>query len=66
MLLGANDTGDDPSMRGLAAYCLIERGWSFARLYGDDIDLEAFKAERERKLDEFAALAAAEEDLGVR
>ncbi len=28
--------------------------------------IEAFKTERERKLDELAALAAAEEDLGVR
>jgi excisionase family DNA binding protein len=28
--------------------------------------LEAFKAERDRKLEELAALAAAEEDLGVR
>jgi excisionase family DNA binding protein len=28
--------------------------------------LEAFKAERERQLDELTALAAAEEDLGVR
>jgi hypothetical protein len=28
--------------------------------------LEAFKTERERRLDELAALAAAEEDLGLR
>lgn len=39
--------GDDGNveMRGLAAYSMIERGWRYAHLYGDDIDLDGFKGE---------------------
>jgi AcrR family transcriptional regulator len=49
-LLGATGRRVDPSIRGLAAYCLVERGWAFARLYGDDLDQKAFKAEIVRML----------------
>jgi AcrR family transcriptional regulator len=49
-LLGAKGRGVDPAIRGLAAYSLVERAWSFARLYGDDLDLAAFKAEVVRML----------------
>jgi len=39
--------GEDGDLvnRGLAAYGLVERGWGFAHLYGEDIDLEAFRHE---------------------
>ena len=50
LLLGADGKGVDPSIRGLAAYSLVERAWSFARLYGDDLDLEAFQVEVVRML----------------
>jgi TetR/AcrR family transcriptional regulator len=37
--------GGDLVNRGLAAYALVERGWGFAHLYGEDIDLDAFRQE---------------------
>jgi AcrR family transcriptional regulator len=49
-VLGATGRGVDPSIRGLAAYSLIERAWSFARLYGDDLDQAAFRTELVRML----------------
>lgn len=49
-VLGATGRGVDPSIRGLAAYSLLERSWSFARLYGDDFDQAAFRAEVIRAL----------------
>jgi TetR/AcrR family transcriptional regulator len=49
-LLGAKGRGVDPSIRGLAAYSLIERAWSFSRLYGDDLNQKAFTAEVVRML----------------
>lgn len=49
-VLGARGRGVDPSIRGLAAYSLVERAWSFARLYGDDLDQQAFRAELVRLL----------------
>jgi AcrR family transcriptional regulator len=44
-LLGATERGVDPSICGLAAYSLVERAWAFARLYGDELDQVAFRAE---------------------
>jgi AcrR family transcriptional regulator len=49
-LLGAKGRGVDPSIRGLAAYSLVERAWSFSRLYGDDLNQKAFKTEVVRML----------------
>ena len=49
-VLGAKGRGVDPSIRGLAAYSLVERAWSFSRLYGDDLDQQAFRAEVVRLL----------------
>lgn len=39
--------GEDGDLvnRGLAAYAMIERGWAFAHLYGEDIDFDAFRQE---------------------
>jgi AcrR family transcriptional regulator len=50
VVLGAAGSNSEAAIRGLAAYSLVERAWSFAHLYDGDIDVDAFKVEVARVL----------------